>query len=253
MSETVFSKEFRIRYSETGPDGILKIGAVFNYLQDVAGGHAALLGVSSADLMERNLGWVLHQYRLEADRYPGSNEAIRIATWRHSHRRLYELREFEVEDETGQTLVHAKSCWILINLKSRKPLRLDRNLPAMEGEREVDWDFAAPEPPDRIDRKITFPVRRHDLDINRHANNAVFVQWALDTVSPETADSFSPHRVDALFTAEALEGDNLSSRTQRIDNSDDPVFLHAIVHAETGKELSRIKSCWRRRHPRNRK
>ncbi|OPL16810.1 MAG: hypothetical protein AVO39_00610 [delta proteobacterium MLS_D] len=247
-SKALFTANYAVRYSETGADGRLKPGAIFNYLQDAAGDHAALLGVSSGDLIQSGLGWVLHQYSLHIDRYPSLNENIEVRTWRQTHRRLYELREFDVRNGSGRKIAHAKSSWILIHLGSRRPLRLDRNLPALACgcEKDITWTFRPPEVPTRIDREALLPVRRHDLDVNRHANNAVFVQWAIDTVPRETADGCSPREIDVLFQAEALEDDFIRSQVCRIDDSDDQnVYLHRILHAETGRELSRLRSSWR--------
>ncbi len=247
MTKSILTRDYRIRYSEIGADGRLKIGAVLDYLQDAAGDHAALLGVSWTDLFARNMGWVIRQYRLEVNCYPKGNDVITLHTWRHTYRRLYELREFDVRDKAGNQLMQAQSCWILINLETRKPLRIDRNLPVLneKGDREIAWTFSEPEPVVRADHEVAFLVRRHDLDINRHANNAVFIQWAVDAVDPQTADSHRPYRVDALFASEALEGDRVLSRLQKVADTADITFRHGIVHADTGLELARVKSIWR--------
>lgn len=247
MPETVFTVNRSIGYSETGPDGRLKVGSALNFLQDAAADHATLMGVSAADLMVRNLGWVLRQYHLIVGRHPAHGESMRISTWRHSHRRLYELREYGMDDESGTRIMHARSSWVLINLQSRKPLRLDRHLRSIEGGRDISWTFTLPPHPERVDHEITFPVRRHDLDVNRHANNAVFIQWALDTLVPERADSFCLREIHALFIAEALEGDALASQVQMIDVGGQPSCLHRIVNRNTGRELSRMQSFWQRR------
>lgn len=247
MPETVFTVNRSIGYSETGPDGRLKVGSALNFLQDAAADHAALMGLSAMDLMVRNLGWVLHQYHLIVERHPAQGESVRISTWRHSHRRLYELREYEMDDESGTRIMHAWSSWVLINLASRKPLRLDRHLGSTEGGREISWTFTSPPHPERIDHEITFPVRRHDLDVNRHANNAVFIQWALDTVVPERADTFCLREINALFIAEALEGDALASQAQMIEGGGSPSFIHRIINRNNGRELSRMQSSWQRR------
>ncbi|MCK9229921.1 MAG: thioesterase [Syntrophales bacterium] len=247
MPETIFTVNRSIGYSETGPDGRLKVGSAFDFLQDAAADHAVRLGVSAADLMVLNLGWVLRQYHLTVKRHPAHGESIRISTWRHSHRRLYELREYEMEDDSGNRIMHARSSWVLINLQSRKPLRLDRNLHHRENGRAISWAVPSPPHPKRVDREITFPVRRHDLDVNRHANNAVFIQWALDTAPPETADTFFLKEINALFIAEALEGDALTSQAQMTEGGDSLSFLHRIVDIKTGRELSRMQSFWQHR------
>ncbi len=246
-SQALFTVNYKVRYSETGADGKVKPGVVFNYLQDAAGDHAALLGVSAADLMKTGLGWVLYQYSLQIDRYPEGNEQIQIRTWRQAHRRLYELREFEVLDNSGRKIGGANSSWILIHLGSRRPLRLDRNLPPLAGDRDITWTFRSPEVPERIDHETVFPVKRHDLDVNRHVNNAVFVQWALDTVPRETAAGFSPREIDVLFLTEALEDDLIKSQVCRVDDpGDHKTYLHRIINARTDRELSRLRSVWRR-------
>ncbi|HET58272.1 MAG TPA: hypothetical protein ENN35_07520 [Deltaproteobacteria bacterium] len=244
-SNVLFTADYKVRYSETGADAKVKPGVVFNYLQDAAGDHAGLLGVSATDLMETGLGWVLYQYSLRIDRYPAWNEEVHVRTWRQTHRRLYELREFELLDGSGRTIGGAKSSWILIHLGSRRPLRLDRHLPPLACGRDIAWTFRSPEVPERIDHETVFPVKRHDLDLNRHVNNAVFVQWALDTIPGERTNGLSPREIDVLFTAEALEGERVTSQICRVTDCDDQeVYLHRIVNTATGRELSRLRSFW---------
>ncbi len=247
MSEDIYTGHYTIRYSEIGADGRLKVGAIFNYLQDAAGEHAALLGVSGGDLLPRNQGWVLYHYYLAIDSFPLWKEDITIRTWKFPYRRLYELREFEIEDQAGSVIARAKSSWILIDLISRKPLRLDRNLPDQghNHTREISFTFKKLPPVERVDREAFFTVRPHDLDFNRHANNTCFIQWALDSVSPETADLRRPQKIEATFLGEALRGDSLASQVQIMKEASKEAFLHRIINRENGKELTRLSTVWR--------
>ena len=248
MPEDIYTGRYTIRYSETGADGKIKIGAIFNYLQDAAGEHAALLGVSGGDLLPLNLGWVLYHYQFDVTRYPTWREEILVRTWKFPYRRLYELREFEVEDKSGAIIARAKSSWILINLASRKPMRLDRNLPSsVNHAKEISFTFNKLSQIEQVDTERPVTVTTHDLDFNKHANNTCFIQWALDTVSPEMEHGMDPRSVEATFLGEARLGETLLSQAQIVDGSTNTISVHRIGNRESGKELMRLAAVWGRR------
>lgn len=244
----IYKHLIRVRYAETGINGTLKPVNTFNYFQNIASDHCAELGISALDLLPHNLAWVVFRYEIKILRYPIWKDELHFATWRYPHRNLYELRRFDVTDKDGNLMIQAKSSWILTRLDTKKPVRLNRNLPSHLFENLQDIiedDLPALQPRERTDLTRNFTARMHDLDFNRHVNNAVYVEWALESVPPEIAERYRPDHIIVNFIGESLYNDKIVSTTQNVTSNPHPVFIHTLQNATTGKETTRVQTTWR--------
>lgn len=242
-----FTNSFSVRYAETGIAGTLKPISIFNWFQDVASDHCDSLGVSALDLLKLGLAWVVHKYEIKFFRYPVWKEDICIITWRSAYKNLYELRAFEVMDADRNVIARAKSSWILIDLKTKKPLRLNRHLSAElfdESGPQVANDLFELPLPGNPDYERRFSVRMHDLDFNRHVNNAVYVQWATESVPPEIAMKFRPDRIRVHFINESLYGNVILSKSECRAENNGFKCLHTLVNQTSGNETARAETHW---------
>lgn len=88
-------------------------------------------------------------------------------------------------------------------------------------------------------------VEAAHLDWNRHVNNVVYVQWALEAVPEEILMKRRPVDIEVSYRAEALYGDEVLSVAQRVPGEDpEPRFLHQVLNASTGAELARLRTRW---------
>jgi len=241
-----YSTTFRVGHSEMGPHGRMKIVSVANRFQDAAGDHADELGLGVRKLLAHGYTWVLHRYRLTFHRIPACGDSLRIRTWYRPERNLYSLRNFVMESEKGERLVFAESSWIVVNLKRGRPVRLDSVMPpSYERNLSPGLTVELPEIPklEEHDREVTFLVRLHDLDVNRHVNNARYIEWAVETVPPEVLENMVPAVVDALFKSSAGYGDRIRSLAGRAAGPG-TAFLHRLTDSE-GKDCALLRTEWR--------
>jgi acyl-ACP thioesterase len=248
-TEPIFEHEFAIRYHELDYRGLLRPVTLLNCVQDAGGMHAALLGVSVRDLRQRGLTWVLSRVHLVADRYLHADDVIRVTTWPSTREGLFSCREFEMRDSRGQLFGRATSSWAVLDLASRRPVRLDQCLPEypLSERRALDDDFASlPQFPDAPAdcRELPFPVRRSDQDSNRHVNNTVYADWALETV-PDDVAAGHLSSLEVSFRAEAIYGDCILSRCSATPVADGTECLHQIVNSRDGRELARLRTRWK--------
>ncbi len=248
MTGNIFEKQFNVRYYEVDFCGRLRPSTILNFMQDAAAGHAALLGVAVAELRKRNLTWVLSRFHLKVERYARSGETVQIRTWPSSRDGHFSCREFEVRDGEGGLLALATSSWAAVSLQTRRPVLLDDHLPAytLVPRRAVEDEFPTLPRLGEAGTELRFQVRRSDLDINRHVNNVVYAEWALETVPAEIAESCCPAEIEIGFRAEALYGDTVISRTGRAETSNDGFcFVHQLLDERDGRELTRLRTRWR--------
>lgn len=243
----VFQKEYVVHTYETDVRGLARPVALLNYLQDSAGEHAGRLGLSVIDLFKRGLTWVLSRYHIRIHRYPGLGARLEVTTWPSGKRGRFATRDFEVADGDGSPVLSATSSWMVLDLAGKRTLNVEEIIgPAYAIERRaLDDPFASLPALDARDVERRFLVEAGHLDWNRHVNNAVYVQWALEAVPPDVLLGSRPVDIEVSYRAEALYGDEVLSAVQRAPEAGGgPAFLHQILNAATGAELARLRTRW---------
>ena len=129
----------------------------------------------------------------------------------------YEMEYSDNKDSSSNPL----PCDDAVNGHGRSPATPDHgnNVPistvnASPDNEKAFYHFPDIDPVERVDFELPFKVRMHDLDLNGHVNNAIFVEWAVETVPKEILASCTPMVIDVLFQKEALYGDTIRSQTQ---------------------------------------
>lgn len=243
-----FEMDFPVRYHELDSHGNVRPVTLLNYMQDAAGMHARRLGVSVVDLRAQGFTWVLSRMHLVVDRYPRGGESVLMRTWPATRQGLFSCREFELLDGQGVVTGRATTSWALLNVATRRPVRLEGNLPhyPLLPRRAIEDDFSTlPHFPEAATTELTFRVLRDNLDINNHVNNAVFAGWALEAVPDELA-AHALAGLEIAFRAEALYGESIVSRCAVLEEGGQACCLHQIVNERDNRELARLRTRWRR-------
>ncbi len=243
--EPFLCKEFRIRSYEVDWRGRVSPVTLLNYLQDAAAEHAYRLGVSVTVLHSLGLTWVLSRSHLKIFHSPGVGEVLRVMTWPSSRGQRFTCREFQIHDRKENLVALATSSWAVLDLATRRPVRLDSSLPfyPLDSRRAVEDDFVSLPRLEQIHRELPFRVRLMDMDLNRHVNNAVYAAWALEVVPAEVMEQCRLEELEIAFRGEARYGDSIISRCGV--GVSDSNFLHQIVEKGEGRELTRLRTVWK--------
>ncbi len=244
--DSTHTQKTTIGYAAIGSQGTLKIVSILNFLQDAASEHASKMGVSGFDLAENNLSWVIYRYHINIFKHPAWQDGISIQTSRYPFKNIYEMRKFNIRDGAHEPLVEAVGAWVMVNRKNGRPLRLSRYMPPeMCRSKEKDTPpFSELQKPLSIDFELPFKVRMHDLDLNGHVNNAIYVEWAVETVPETIISNFQPAKIDVIFQKEALYGDTVISKTEIREKSLKISTYHSIIRKTDDIELARINVGW---------
>lgn len=245
MERQVLSASFPVHSYEVDAFGTLVAPAVSGYLQEVAGRHAALLGVGLDVLRARGLTWVLARQRLELPAPVSLGDTLAVETWPSGLERLAATREFLARRGDGAEAVRATTVWYVLDLATRKPVRPDAILdPRFPRPRTPS---VAPLAPGRLgelagwELQKRFHVRYADIDQNLHVTNASYVTWAIEAMPVERWRGWRLSAVEVHYLAEGLHGSAILSRVARTGPD---TFAHAIVREEDGKELARLATAW---------
>jgi len=242
----VWSEELRVRSYEMDAKGRASALAVCNWLQEAAGNHATALAWGVDQLQAQGLTWVLSRLHLRLNRIPAWREPVTVTTWPAGAQRLHAVREFRISDEDGGEIGVATSGWLLVNLASRRPVRLPETIAAIRAHtpaRVLDDPFEKLPELERAEHERSFAVRYSNLDMNRHANNVSVIAWALDAVPEEVLLESTLAEFEVDFRAEARYGDHITAQVCAPEPPAE-IFLHRLVR-DDGREIARARSRWR--------
>ncbi|HCD51446.1 MAG TPA: acyl-[acyl-carrier-protein] thioesterase [Balneolaceae bacterium] len=215
---TTHQESFTIRANEVDITGKATLPAILSLFQEVAGNNAKALNFDITDMHEQNLTWVLHRMDININRLPDWRQTITIETWPASGDALRAYRNYRILDDSGNELINCLSYWMIINLETRRATRIPE---AVLATRLTEREHVTPVKSNRIrpfrdgDKNISFTVRRSDLDMNNHVNNARFMEWMVELLSYEEIHSLS--NFDIVFMHEGLLGDTLTSSVKHTE------------------------------------
>jgi medium-chain acyl-[acyl-carrier-protein] hydrolase len=239
------SASFPVHSYEVDAFGTLEVPALSGYLQEIAGWHAAELGVGLDTLRARGLTWVLTRQRLELPAPVALGDTLAVETWPSGIERLAAIREFVARRGDGQEAVRATTVWHVLDLATRKLVRpeevLDPRFPRLRTPSVTPLARQKLPALDHWELQRRFHVRFADIDQNLHVTNASYVTWAVEAMPVERWRASRLAAVEVHYLAEALHGAAILSRAARTGPD---AYAHAIVSEEDGKELARLATAW---------
>lgn len=235
-------ENFVVKSYDLDATGKLSVGGLCRFMQEAASTHAVLLGVGGAALFARGLAWAMHRLKVEIDRRPKQGDTVAIETWPSAIERLSAHRDFLLLDEDGAVLARATSAWIVFDLATRRAGRvLDSlgDIPPAERPRAAIIETRRPPAIERADVERKFRVRRSDLDVNAHANNTAYADWAIEA-TPETLwRTHRPALIELLFRAECTFDEEIVATSTALEATR---YATAIKRGDL--ELARAETRW---------
>ena len=228
-----YTKDLTIQCYETDASWRLKPASFMNLAQEAAGNHAVYLGFGYDDLIVSNTAWILSRVHVEFIDTPKWREDITLTTWHKGLNRLFFLRDFVLTDRNGRERVKATTSWLVLDLATR---RLVRDPKLME-EGTVCTDNAIETPADKVHMPkdvesvhvMDHTVAYSDVDMNGHANNAMYMQWAMDAVDYDIASSRGVREFTINFNHEIKPGSIVSLFKTRVEDGE---CLHVFVEGK---------------------
>ena len=204
--------DYRVRFDEAGPDGLLRSSGYLRYAQDIAWQHSTLHGFDGVYYAERRLQWLVRCVELEVIGGAVNGETCRVSTQVIGARRVWARRRSEVRRvgerlpvpghavnaaaagnaahegaadgfDTGELAAMVTTDWVLIHEDGRAA-----RVPA---EIVAGFSDGAPFEPARVVLgepgqgawTTQLVVRPQDLDPMAHVNNAVYVDYVEEVLS----------------------------------------------------------------------
>ncbi len=236
----------RIESSDTDFQNKLKISSIFNYMQDDASFHAEELGVGYNLLKKNNIFWILSWAKVEITELPSYGDKIKIKTWAKGKKRLFYMRDFIFYNDKGVEIIRATTAWLILNSETKRISDLTKigiELPVFPNENAIE------EYPGKFNwethtgvsflRKIFYS----DIDINKHVNNARYIEIILDCYSENEHSRKKIHSLTISYKGETHFMDELDIKKQPLVNDKSSDLLKA-VRKEDSKEVFSALIKW---------
>ena len=207
--------------------------------QEAANLHAAILGFGYDDMIASKTAWVLSRMHVVFVDAPRWRDDVTLFTWHKGLERLFFLRDFMMTDREGNPKIKATTSWLVLNLETRKLVR-DPNL---LDEGTICSENVLDNPAD----KVVMPkgvepqfvtghlVGYSDLDMNGHANNAMYMQWAMDAVNYEISSVKPVKEFTINFNHEVKPQETVSIYKAIVEAEDG---RHVFVEGKVGEQSS---------------
>ncbi len=246
--KTSWEDEYSISFYEVDTKNEVFLPVLWRFMQETAWHHADHLRLGYSDLMGQQYFWVLSRLSVQMEEYPRWGDWIRVKTWLTGTSRLFALRQFSIADLMGTTLGTARSAWLVLDLKSRKPQKIG---PLFKHIRHLFDHLPPTEEPEKLPAPVqpkskkSYEVRYSDIDIHHHVNNIKYIEWILDSYPFEMNQTHQIHTFEINFLAESSYEDTILIQTETLQESP-PIFLHRLCREGEGKELCRARIGWKR-------
>ena len=232
-------QDFTIPCYNTDASWRLKPSAFMDLAQEAAGLHAVYLGFGYDDLIKTKTAWILSRVHVEFPDTPLWREEMTLTTWHKGLNRLFFIRDFVMTDKQGRERVKATTSWLVLNLETRSMVR-DPNL-VEEG--TICTENAIENPADkvRMPRDVeAVPVYEHvvgysDVDMLGHANNAMYMQWAMDAVDYELASTKPVKEFTINFNHEIKAAEKVTLYRACVEKEDG---MHVFIEGRTEEASS---------------
>lgn len=232
-------QDFTIPCYNTDASWRLKPSAFMDLAQEAAGLHAVYLGFGYDDLIKTKTAWILSRVHVEFPDTPLWREEMTLTTWHKGLNRLFFIRDFVMTDKQGRERVKATTSWLVLNLETRSMVRD----PKLVEEGTICTENAIENQADkvRMPRDVeAVPVHEHvvgysDVDMLGHANNAMYMQWAMDAVDYELASTKPVKEFTINFNHEIKAAEKVTLYRACVEKEDG---LHVFIEGRTEEASS---------------
>jgi len=241
--EYLWNVTYKVKAFDVDPNNRIKVSSIFDYLQDAASIHAEHLKFGYANLLPKNLFWVLSWAKIEFGGFPKFMDEIKIQTWGRMQYKLHSMRDFLLFNDRDEIICKATTGWLLLDLKTLRPKILPQIFPEVKFWEDkaalIDLPGKFPIVSD-LTKVYTQSINYSDIDLNQHVNNAKYVEFLLNCYEEGFHKNHCMKNLTISFMSETKFGAALELR-KGIENS-----IHYIeaINLDTQKVVFKSLINW---------
>lgn len=200
-----------LEHSQTDYKGNWKLSDLFTQFAIIATNHAISFGGWKSSYKD-SYGWIVSKMRVKVYRNVKMEEEVTIRTWVTKGTHVVYPRQFEVYNQEGNLVIEATSNWTLLDLIKRRiamPKRVGLSFPEdipEKGNVNIETNFDDEDGFIFVEKR---QVRYGDIDVNKHLNNARYIEWMCDVLGFEKFNDSFISDISVQFKKETAPGDFL--------------------------------------------
>jgi acyl-ACP thioesterase len=210
----IWSENCAVRFNAIDASDSLTLNAALDFFQEAAISHAQNLGVGREAMAQANQVWILSRMSVWVARRPRYGETVTVRTWPRGGEKLFALRDYDIRGADTNPAICARSCWIIIDIEKRRPVRpqsVMESMPLNEGLDALDAAVALAENPS-LQKTSERRALYTDMDYNGHVNNVSYIRWIEDAMDPALLETAKQMRLDINYLNEVVLNDLIGIR-----------------------------------------
>ncbi len=241
MPPSLLRQDFSLGYFDVDPKLRVSPMAYWRILQNAAAAHASLLGASTEELRRQGLTWMLSRMVLHIHEHPSYGDPLHVETWPSTRLRgVRAYRDFVVKDRGGEVLASAASLWVMVDLATRKPVRVPEAIVQLRH----DPGYTIPAfrdalPTLRAPDAVPFRALWSDSDQNEHVNNVAYVRWGVDALPTAFLEAHTLRAFEVHYLREVALGEEVEVHTAL-----DGGLAQQCVYDAAGQAVASLASQW---------
>ena len=235
----MFKTQRTIYCSQMGEGSVIRNSSLVDLLQDTSFLHLDTHPVLSPYFKENNCNMFLISRQVDIIRRPAFNETVSLTTGAYELNRMYGFRNTMIYDQSGEAIVKCVAGGAFMDLSTQRPMRIPKEiLEQVETFPKAEMEYlprkiALPDrDPDEVNSAL---VRRADIDLNGHVNNARY----FDLTDEFTRDPLSARRLRIEYLLPLKYGDEVQAR---VWNCEDSTFVE--LASPQGKSYCIVEYCY---------
>lgn len=200
----IYSEQLTIPFDMTDVQQEIILSKFISYCLGVSGRQSAAFDRSDVAVFEQyGLVWVVTDYRLTISRLPRYAETVTIETEAVAYDKFICHRRFRVLDGEMAELLSIDCYFVLIDFQTRRLSAVPEELIAPYASEQVKKlprltpRFSLQEP-----LTINYAISYFDIDLNRHVNNGVYIDWIFDSVGWDFLQQHHPKTISLKYVKE---------------------------------------------------
>lgn len=219
----IFSQHIEIPSYLCDINDRLHTWAAVRVCQEVTEHHGNSTGIGFYKLLERNHAWVITRSLYNIYRLPNAFEAIDLSTWSRGNNGLIAMRDYRMNAADGEQLLTGTSYWAMIDMTSRRVVRLTDEIVGYENHDILATEHASLDkiklPADIASEapSLQTPATFAMLDHTRHVNNSEYIKLIFDVLHDKGFDTQRPFTLELNFNLESRLGEQLTIHHRMLD------------------------------------
>lgn len=147
-------------------------------------------------------------------------------------------------------MIRATSLWVLLNVQTRRPVRIPTELAAAYGstsERTVEDSFENLPSIEAGCHKLCneLNIRRSDIDTFNHVNNTKYLEWIMEAIPQEIYEGFNLTSFEITYKKETGINSHIAIISQIISKDEKCCeLIHSIVNTDSNNESASSRTVW---------